>query len=642
MDYRNILNKMSNTTIPITVDFIDKVSELWLDSNVKELIKYITDYCEKFLSNTSHDEIDIILSKFSYDTSSIDAFLKLSLDVEFIIDRIIQEEIKYPIENRTAYEWFDSIARLDYLYALELFEQKIYPKIKNESKIKSFVYILSEVIVDKLDAQDENFLSKIKKIETYIVTTYRRFNESDKKTGAVFLQNLAMKLINSNYDEEANNLIERHSKVFPMRFGHILTDAITTKNPDIHSLIAQRKELIKQLEHMKAFPYNLVIEYLEDVRENLLIAKHFASKEKIEQYLEEYNLSNMKNKPEHLLKAISEFLNLKDILYIFPYREDLVEKMVTSPSFQEYCKLSPELKQFQETMRVFNILIERGDHIFREGNQHIYMFHDYSIIDVETSVEELDYKINEELTNIVNKKIRENPFAFDYNNEELEKGIIQKLFDGNRRIYDDLIAFDIKSTEYIFNKVVFQSSHEREEFEKFGSIKEFLFTAEWLWQNNEYVRKNSNKFPGIDMSYQVASYFKVVEILLCKKLGVISDGCRYIYRNKNKELKPDRNKVIGNLAYYQKSTMGLYYNFIKDYKDIKVSSPDFYPSSKDPIINPQKRSYIVRECKKWTEKYRNVLSHKGKVNKDEYVNTIRETTKSLIVIIMKELKGFPQ
>lgn len=380
----------------------------------------------------------------------------------------------------------------------------------------------------------------------------------------------------------------------------------------------------------------MVTEYLEDVKVNLEAGLNFGPKEIINNYLNNYNLVNIKNNPQKLLEAVDKFRRLEDIYGPIPFNKKILNQIKESEEYIEFTKKNLEFLKFPEVMIKFSELNEEGINIYKQGNQHLYMHSKKNIVDIDQRIVELDLIVADSISKIASEKINEFPFMYPYDETDLEKHIIDDFFKGNISAYNRLMEFDTKSDKYIKDKFSV-NSYSSKEIKKIGTVKQFLFTAEWIWRNSEFIRNNQPKFAGIDMSYQVASYFKAIELLLCKKVGIISETCKYIV-NKSNQYIPNEKKVIGNASFYLKSTLGDYHFFIKSYVLIQDKYPNAYPSEKDPIRDNLNRQSFVEECITWTNKHRNALQHRDSANDGEHVYLIREASKNLINSIITHLK----
>jgi hypothetical protein len=191
-------------------------------------------------------------------------------------------------------------------------------------------------------------------------------------------------------------------------------------------------------------------------------------------------------------------------------------------------------------------------------------------------------------------------------------------------MYLKIKEFDVKS-----ESALLEEYPDNFKIKKIGSVCKFLLTGEWIWKNHEQVLAEPSAFQGIDLTYLVASYFKAVELLLCKRVGYISKGVHL------QKLNCD----IGDITYYAKSTMGNYNWFIKNYRP--NHSRNYYPNydyRKDPIGT---RGYRYKFCdisNEWASNCRNALQHKDYEDDIKSIEIIRDKSLKLIVEIMTNLK----
>lgn len=262
MIVRAFLDNLYEGNIPITENFIEKVLFQWNTREYSELIDYITSYIKKYYSNDK-EKNNVLFMKFYLNLKSEKRLEIINLDL--LINSIVDYKINYPLEDRS--EWLRGIAKLDPLLAIKLFEEEVYPNLRSNLKVKRFVEVLCFDVVEQLDVKlyPKEFLSCIYKVVNALGKTFRKFNDLDKKYGASYLEGIVIKLINSNYEKVAMDMMDKHSQNFPLPNRYILVDAITQKLLEnqnqftdkeilLELLIETKKEYVKQHKHMEAFP----------------------------------------------------------------------------------------------------------------------------------------------------------------------------------------------------------------------------------------------------------------------------------------------------------------------------------------------------------------------------------------------------
>lgn len=215
------------------------------------------------------------------------------------------------------------------------------------------------------------------------------------------------------------------------------------------------------------------------------------------------------------------------------------------------------------------------------------------------------------------------------NKIKLQKELKEKLYSLN---YDIIRKERFESSNndrdinnYNFN-VIKQTYLNKKRFEILFGNSDFadsLFTSEWLYQKYQFTDK-------LDNTFMVAGYLKSIEQLLWGIILQIGEG-----REISKQIKKDKFDTTTvsekNIDLIDK-TLGSLQHFITNY-----DNDDFYlnnfGNSKHFVQN-----YIKSQLKDWRDSYRNGYFHKHNLNDKSKIDSIREETFYLYMLILGSLE----
>lgn len=235
--------------------------------------------------------------------------------------------------------------------------------------------------------------------------------------------------------------------------------------------------------------------------------------------------------------------------------------------------------------------------------------------------EEIDIKLSEFIDELL-KSIRTRYINLTYieKKDKVKETLLKYM---KQESYDELLEFDKYSDNELKLSNKF-TGDKLNEISKIGTIFECLETAEYIWDTFHNVLQD---IEALDYTFLVANYFKAVELLLCKRIGISCKGAiiKYDYNNPI---------VVGDYKYYTITTLGNYNKFIKEEhfnNDRHLYDPLKLEKVKD-------RKVFSKHLWEWTKECRNAYQHKDNIRNRDKANLIRKKSYELLAEIHQMLR----